>query len=176
MCHNTLKAGVLLLATLLCACGESLVELPQPSSPSAGAMEVLAPVDSQDLRSPAGSSCNIEAIDGAPFTPDVMTIPRQLSTVSGWIYPEMGKPRTEAALLWVNTLNGSQWKREIVRWHDRTDVVAALGRNGADGPLPGFSQPADLSQLPAGRYSLVIAFTASGKHYACDVGRKIQLQ
>ncbi|HEY0661752.1 MAG TPA: hypothetical protein VGD21_10610 [Lysobacter sp.] len=123
-------------------------------------------------------ACNLEAIDGT-IVPDMNPIePKQrVFPVSGWAIDSktQAAPASLDLRLYSTSGDGRIWQMALPQTIERPDVQAVRG--GAESLLrSGFAAYVDASGLPAGRYSLRLAFQAGDGDTICDNGRAVLLK
>jgi hypothetical protein len=118
-----------------------------------------------------GQLCNLEFIDGAPFTaqPSATTGRFQLR---GWLGDLSGTVPGATALILASSNVGARFSLPIAFTIARPDVVQAFpGKAGL--AQSGFQTDVDLSTLPPADYHLYLTYSVAGVNYACDNGRHV---
>jgi hypothetical protein len=141
-------------------------------SPSTNAGPVGATTSPQADSQPS-ELCNIEKIDGKPFTPNPSPV-SGLFVIRGWLGDSSGQKPVAATAVLRRDGSDENILVPIAVDGDRPDVEAYFPDHKGLAKS-GFETTIDLSSQAPGEFHIFLAYTMDGRGHTCDNGRRVQL-
>lgn len=160
---------------------------PATGSNAAGAEGVVAPTPSIALHELDSSAravpltnanlCALDSMNGAPLPKEHTTVLATPATAlfGGWLgdAPTMAWPHSAPSLRLDQVDGGRAWEVGLGAPLPRKDVAKAL--NAETMTSSGFKVAVDLSTLPAGEYTVRLAYDGAGHRMECDRHIRIRI-
>lgn len=177
-----------ILVFILAACAAALPlggcrERPESGDPAVAAAEIATVTtaavpavamerDALQVAKPSPAPCSFDSV-GMQYFQGTLTVDRsQPLHLRGWLSNAEHKPAGQFRL--VLSGESSAWAIPASTGALRPDVSKYYGQPALG--IAGFDLMADLAQLPAGTYAIMLVFEADGGLLTCDAGKRLQLQ